>query len=89
MWKLSKDGLSASRTLDNGGMESRLVSAIDAEDLAGALPADIIIPDYRVQRAAEYPPISDYMDAIVKGDEAQKQTYIDACLSIKLKYPKE
>lgn len=39
-WKLSQDGLSASRTLDNGGMESRLVSAIPEDELAAALPAD-------------------------------------------------
>jgi hypothetical protein len=53
-----------------------------------ATPADIIIPDYREQRAAEYPPISDYMDAVVKGDEIQKRAYIDKCLAVKLKYPK-
>ncbi len=43
---------------------------------------------YREQRAREYPPISDYMDALVKGDEAQMQAYIDACLAVKAKYPK-
>jgi hypothetical protein len=39
-------------------------------------------------RAAEYPPITDYIDGIVKGDQAQVQAYIDACLAIKAKYPK-
>lgn len=39
-------------------------------------------------RAAEYPPVSDYLDGIVKGDQAQVQAYIDACLAVKLKYPK-
>ena len=28
------------------------------------------------------------LDAIVKGDDAQKQKYIDDCLAIKAKYPK-
>lgn len=39
-------------------------------------------------RAAAYPPMADYLDGIVKGDAAQVQTYIDACLAVKAKYPK-
>ena len=46
------------------------------------------IPDYRIQRAAEYPPMADYLDGVVKNDQAQVQTYIDACLAVKAKYPK-
>jgi hypothetical protein len=38
LWKLSQDGNSASRTLDNGSVESRLVVAIPADELATALP---------------------------------------------------
>ena len=45
-------------------------------------------PNYRTFRAAEYPPMADYLDGIVKGDQAQVQTYIDACLAVKAKYPK-
>ena len=44
--------------------------------------------DYQRKRAAEYPPITDYIDGIVKGDSAQVQAYIDACLAVKAKYPK-
>lgn len=40
------------------------------------------------KRAAEYPPITDYLDGIVKGDAEQVQAYIDACLAVKAKYPK-
>jgi len=43
---------------------------------------------YQRNRAAEYPPITDYIDGIVKGDQAQIQAYIDACLAVKAKYPK-
>ena len=43
---------------------------------------------YKSDRAAEYPPIADYIDGIVKGDQAQVQAYIDACLAVKAKYPK-
>lgn len=44
--------------------------------------------EYQQQRAAEYPPMADYLDGIVKGDQAQVQAYIAACLAVKAKYPK-
>jgi hypothetical protein len=40
------------------------------------------------QRVGEYPPIEDYLDGVVKGDQEQIQAYIDACLAVKAKYPK-
>lgn len=43
---------------------------------------------YKELRAKEYPPITDYLDGVVKGDQNQIQTYIDACLAVKSKYPK-
>jgi hypothetical protein len=43
---------------------------------------------YIAKRAAEYPPMSDYLDAIVKGDTQQQAAYIAACLAVKAKYPK-
>jgi hypothetical protein len=45
--------------------------------------------EYQRKRAAEYPPMADYLDAVVKGDQAQMQAYVDACLAVKAKYPKE
>jgi hypothetical protein len=39
-------------------------------------------------RAEAYPPITDYLDAKVKGDTAQEQAYLDACAAVKEKYPK-
>ena len=44
--------------------------------------------EYQRLRVAEYPPITDYLDGIVKGDTEQVQAYIDACLAVKAKYPK-
>ena len=44
---------------------------------------------YQQKRAMEYPPITDYLDAIVKDDKEAIQTYIEACQAVKLKYPKE
>lgn len=44
---------------------------------------------YAERRRAEYPPMTDYLDGVVKGDAAQVQAYIDACLAIKKKYPRD
>jgi hypothetical protein len=43
---------------------------------------------YINKRAAEYPPITDYIDGVVKGDQAQIDKYIADCLAVKAKYPK-
>ena len=50
--------------------------------------AELAKSEYKRARAAEYPPMADYLDGIVKGDQAQVQAYIDACLAVKEKYPK-
>ena len=44
--------------------------------------------EYQRLRAKEYPDFKEYLDGIVKGDTAQMQAYIDACLAVKAKYPK-
>jgi hypothetical protein len=44
--------------------------------------------EYQRQRSAEYPPMSDYLDGVVKGDQAQIDAYIAACQAVKAKYPK-
>ena len=46
------------------------------------------LPSYSELRAMEYPPITDYLDGIVKGDQAQIDKYIADCLAVKAKYPK-
>ena len=43
---------------------------------------------YIAKRQAEYPPITDYLDGVVKGDQAQIDKYIADCLAVKTKYPK-
>ena len=46
-------------------------------------------PDaYKSKRAAEYPPMTDYLDGVVKSDQAQIDKYIADCLAVKAKYPK-
>jgi len=43
----------------------------------------------KTNRAKEYPDFKEYLDGIVKGDDAQIQKYINDCLAVKAKYPKE
>ena len=44
---------------------------------------------YKELRKAEYPPMEEYIDAVVKGDTVTINEYISKCLEIKVKYPKE
>ena len=53
-----------------------------------AIDAYVASQAYIGKRQSEYPPIADYLDGIVKGDTAQVQAYVDACLAVKTKYPK-
>jgi len=43
---------------------------------------------YIAKRASEYPPITDYIDGVVKGDQAQIDKYIADCLAVKARFPK-
>jgi hypothetical protein len=43
---------------------------------------------YQRDRALEYPDFKEYLDGIVKGDQAQIDKYIADCQAVKAKYPK-
>ena len=53
-----------------------------------AVQAYIDANAYKAKRASEYPPITDYLDGVVKGDQTQINKYIADCLAVKAKYPK-
>ena len=78
------------RTLDNGGMESCLVSAI-AEWLSEGNtpdPADIPpAPTYQELRSAAYPSVGNQLDAMWKGGEAEA-AMLETILDVKAEYPK-
>lgn len=63
--------------------------AITDEEAASIRSSKVVLLTYAQKRAAEYPPITDYLDGVVKGDQAQIDAYIAACLAVKAKYPKE
>jgi hypothetical protein len=78
------------RAIDDGFPN---VKAFDASGNEVALDLEAIKswvdPDaYKAKRAAEYPSITDYIDGVVKGDQAQIDKYIADCLAVKAKYPK-
>lgn len=52
------------------------------------LSAEEALVEYKKLRAAEYPPMSEYLDGIVKNDQDQINKYIADCLAVKEKYPK-
>ena len=54
----------------------------------GENDSEYLMVKYKEQRASEYPPITDYLDGVVKGDQAQIDQYIADCLAVKAKYPK-
>jgi hypothetical protein len=53
-----------------------------------AVQAYIDAHAYIAKRQAEYPSFIDYLDGVVKGDQAQIDKYIADCQVIKAKYPK-
>ena len=67
--------------------------AFDAEGNAvsydeAAVQAYIDAHAYIEKRQAEYPSFIDYLDGVVKGDQAQIDKYIADCQAVKAKYPK-
>ncbi len=53
-----------------------------------AVQAYIDAHAYIAKRQAEYPPMTDWIDGMVKGDQAQIDKYIADCQAVKTKYPK-
>jgi hypothetical protein len=67
--------------------------AFDAQDNKVEIDMDIVNawvdPEaYIAKRQAEYPSFIDYLDGVVKGDQAQIDKYIADCQAVKAKYPK-
>lgn len=66
----------------------QITDAEAATICAAAQAALAAAKTYAQKRVAEYPPIADYLDGIVKGDQTQVDAYVAACLAVKAKYPK-
>lgn len=84
-WALTGDQYEGLNWLDEEQTQPTK-KAVDAE--IKRLQDEYDAAEYQRLRAAEYPDMADYIDGIVKGDQAQVDAYIAACLAIKAKYPK-
>lgn len=60
----------------------------DGEYLVTADERIVLASEYGLLRRAEYPPMTDYLDAVVKGDKPAQAAYVAACRAVKAKYPK-
>lgn len=78
----SQDGFITSDLIQISEQEAKQIIADKAEQDFNSL-------SYSVKRAAEYPDFKEYLDGIVKGDQAQISDYIAKCQAVKNKYPKE
>ena len=84
-WVLTGDSYDGLTWLDESA-EVPSVEAIEAEIIRLQDEYDAL--EYQRLRAPEYPDFKDYLDGIVKGDQAQIDAYIAACQAVKEKYPK-
>ena len=64
-------------------------SSNDSQEYIDVRLANVKANLYKELRTAEYPPMEDYIDAIVKGDIEAEEDYKRKCLEVKAKYPKE
>jgi len=84
-WILSGEEYSNLQWLDEEQIQpTEEECAIEVDKLQAAYDA----LEYKRLRAPEYPPITDYLDGVAKGDQDQIDAYIAACLAVKAKYPK-
>ena len=50
--------------------------------------SDVIDRVIQQLRKDAYPPVENYLDGIVKGDQGQIDAHVAACLAVKVRYPK-
>jgi len=75
------------RSVDASGIAKDVNGDVVSYDLA-AVNAWVNPNAYKYNRMKEYPPITDYLDGVVKGNQTQIDKYIADCLAVKTKYPK-
>lgn len=85
-WTLSGDTYDGLDWLPNNTISKPSEEALKAE--AARLEEIQKATEYQRLRAKEYPPVTDYLDGLVKGDQAQMDKYIADCQAVKNKYPK-
>ena len=89
VFHLSKDGEVSLANIDGQENNGTIPSETAIETELSRLKAIHDSTQYQRDRQPNYPPATDYLDGIVKGDQAQIDKYIADCLAIKEKFPKE
>jgi hypothetical protein len=99
-WSPSDDDVMMADALRRGiaADDVELRDVTDDELNAMIKNRDDLSHPYTIKRAADYPPINDFIDGMVKTHSSDPDTqkigsdqiaaYCDACLAVKLKYPK-
>ena len=72
----------------NAIIEPRLLNVYEPIDVSEQMTEWKLL-NYQLLREPLYPKQSEYLDAMVKGDELAIQLYKDKCIAVKNKYPKE
>jgi hypothetical protein len=85
-WTLSGNDYSGLNWFDSNEKPKPTQEELEAE--ADRIANEWNTNEYQRLRAKEYPDFKEYLDGVVKGDQAQMQKYIDDCLAVKAKYPK-
>ena len=84
-----KDTQNKLHWIDSSEHESYLpVGSVQITNTEAESLRPVYAQTYAEKRAAEYPPMTDYLDGVVKGDQTQINKYIADCLAVKAKYPK-
>lgn len=92
-WKVDKDLEATEETatgIDSDGndvFETRLINVYEPVDVSEQMN-QWKLQNYQILREPLYPNQSEYLDAMVKGDDLAIQEYKDKCLAVKLKYQK-
>ena len=58
------------------------------QDWGLTINTDVIDRVIQQLRKDAYPPVENYLDGIVKGDQGQVDEHVSACLAVKAQYPK-
>ena len=78
----SQDNLIGDKTLIT---QAEADAIVKANLIAAGVP---IVPEYVIQRSKAYPPQTEFLDAWVKNDQTALEAYRQACLNVKVQYPK-
>ncbi len=84
------EGTLLTNALNNGYAENEVEELVVTDEEFSSLMKiqDEAARTYADKRQLEYPDIYDYIDGVVKSDQAQRDKYIADCQAVKEKFPK-